>query len=260
MSAPVPAAFSTTRTHIAGIPVEDLAGQFGTPTYVYDAAMILKRLVELAAFDHVRYAQKACSNLAVLDLLRRHGALVDSVSAGEIRRALAAGYSVAGTPPPIVYTADIFDAEALDLCVERNIHVNCGSPDMIEHLAAVPPADESRSVSTRVSVMATVGRRIRAATRQSTVSGTSRSASAWKWPPGIRSPSAASTCTSARAPIWNISRKSVRRWRKRRWPLVPPSRRSAPGAACRRSIARATAMSIWRPISPFGMPSVNGWK
>ena len=106
--------------------------------------MILQRLADLAAFDHVRYAQKACSNLAVLDLLRRHGALVDAVSAGEIRRALAAGYPVAGTPPPIVYTADIFDREALDLCVERDIHVNCGSPDMIEHSAAAPRAGRSR--------------------------------------------------------------------------------------------------------------------
>src|SRR5580658_10338862 len=106
MSATV--AFSTTRTDIAGIPVAELGRQFGTPTYVYDAAVILKRLADLAAFDHVRYAQKACSNLAVLDLLRRHGSLVDSVSAGELRRALAAGYAVEGTPPPIVYTADIF--------------------------------------------------------------------------------------------------------------------------------------------------------
>ncbi len=130
--------FSTTRTHIAGIPVPDLARQFGTPTFVYDAAMILQRLADLAAFDSVRYAQKACSNLAVLDLLRRHGALVDAVSAGEIRRALAAGYGIEGAPPPIVYTADIFDAEALDLCVEHNVHVNCGSPDMIEQLGRRP--------------------------------------------------------------------------------------------------------------------------
>ena len=41
MTAPAPLPFSTTRTHIAGLPVEDLARQFGTPTYVYDAAMIL---------------------------------------------------------------------------------------------------------------------------------------------------------------------------------------------------------------------------
>ncbi len=187
------AAFSTTRTHIAGIPVAELARQFGTPTYVYDASVILQRLADLAAFDHVRYAQKACSNLAVLDLLRRHGALVDAVSAGEIRRALAAGFEVAGTPPPIVYTADIFDAEALDFCVEHDVHVNCGSPDMIEHLGrrAPDPAYRapvgSRCGSIPVSATATAARRTRAATSRSTASGTSRSASAWKQPPGIRS-------------------------------------------------------------------------
>ena len=36
-------------------------------------------------FDVIRFAQKACSNLAILDLVRRHGVLVDAVSAGEIR-------------------------------------------------------------------------------------------------------------------------------------------------------------------------------
>jgi len=134
--------FSTIRSQIAGIPVVELARQFGTPAFVYDAATMLKRLDELRRFDCVRYAQKACSNLAILDLLRRHGALVDTVSAGEIRRALAAGYAGAGDPPPIVYTADIFDAEALDLCVEQGIHVNCGSPDMIDQLGLRAPGRE----------------------------------------------------------------------------------------------------------------------
>ena len=55
---------STFRTEIAGLPVADLARQFGTPTFVYDAAMIQRRIADLAAFDVVRYAQKACSNLA----------------------------------------------------------------------------------------------------------------------------------------------------------------------------------------------------
>ncbi|MGA2032069.1 MAG: diaminopimelate decarboxylase, partial [Thermoguttaceae bacterium] len=99
---------------MAGLALADLARQFGTPTFLYDAAAILRRLGDLAEFDYVRYAQKACSNLAILDLLRRQGVLVDAVSAGEIRRALAAGYSAGGTPPPLVFTADIFDAEALD--------------------------------------------------------------------------------------------------------------------------------------------------
>lgn len=134
--------FSNVRTEIAGIPVVDLAREFGTPTFVYDAAKIVERLADLEAFDHVRYAQKACSNLAILDLLRRHGALVDAVSACEIRRALAAGYATAGSPPPIVYTADIFDADALELVVEKNIHVNCGSPDMIDQYGSRAPGRE----------------------------------------------------------------------------------------------------------------------
>ena len=137
-----PTSFPSLRTEIAGVNVVDLVRQFGTPTYVYDAGKILERIEDLRAFDDVRYAQKACSNLAVLDLVRRHGALVDAVSAGEIRRALAAGYSPSGNPPPIVYTADIFDAESLEAVVEQGIHVNCGSPDMIDQLGERAPGRE----------------------------------------------------------------------------------------------------------------------
>jgi len=140
--------FSTLRTKIAGMPVVDLARQFGTPTFVYDAAKIDHRLSDLAAFDYVRYAQKACSNLAIVDLIRRGGALVDAVSAMEIRRAFAAGYKAEGLPPPIVYTADIFDADALDLVVEKNIHVNCGSADMIDQLGS---RTSNRDITLRIN-------------------------------------------------------------------------------------------------------------
>jgi diaminopimelate decarboxylase len=70
------------------------------------------------------------------------------VSAGEIRRAVAAGYATEGSPPPIVYTADIFDAEALGLCVEANIHVNCGSPAMIDQLGNCAPG---RAITLRIN-------------------------------------------------------------------------------------------------------------
>src|SRR5207253_6979534 len=75
-----------------------------------------------------------CSNLAILDLVRRHGARVDCVSAGEIHRAIAAGFKPGQTrhPPEIVYTADIFDRESLQYVIEHDIHVNCGSPEMID--------------------------------------------------------------------------------------------------------------------------------
>jgi diaminopimelate decarboxylase len=134
--------FLTLRHEIAGVPVRDLASEFGTPTYVYDEAKIVERIGDLKQFDVIRYAQKANSNLAILDICRRNGVVVDAVSAGEIRRALAVGYSPAGHPHGIVYTADIFDREALDLVVEHNIHVNCGSPDMIDQLGERAPGRE----------------------------------------------------------------------------------------------------------------------
>jgi len=135
--------FSTQIEELAGHSVAELARRFGTPLFVYDAAIIIERVHDLAAFDVIRYAQKASSNLAILDLVRRHGVMVDAVSAGEIRRALAAGYQPGpGEPPQIVYTADIFDAEALDLVVELQIPVNCGSPDMIDQLGKRAPGSE----------------------------------------------------------------------------------------------------------------------
>ncbi|RIK74455.1 MAG: diaminopimelate decarboxylase [Planctomycetota bacterium] len=143
---PTKSTFSTHRTHIAGVPVPELARRFGTPSYIYDAAKIVERVNDLKQFEVVRYAQKACSNIAILDLVRRHGVLVDAVSAGEIRRALAAGYPLHpakhGDPHPIVYTADIFDRESLSLVVEQDIHCNCGSPDMIDQLGEAAPGRE----------------------------------------------------------------------------------------------------------------------
>ena len=141
-------AFSPLRTEIAGVGVDQLARQFGTPTYAYDAAKIRQRIADLRSFDVVRYAMKACSNLAILDLVRTAGAMVDTVSAGEIHRAIAAGYAVTGDPPPIVYTADIFDHESLELVIKHGVHVNCGSPDMIEQLGTAAPG---RSITLRLN-------------------------------------------------------------------------------------------------------------
>src|SRR5882724_11742524 len=92
-------------TDIGGQPIPKLARQFGTPAYIYDAAPIVRRINDLKSFDVIRFAQKACSNLAILDLVRRHGVLLDAVSAGEIHRAIAAGFKPgqADHPTEIVY-------------------------------------------------------------------------------------------------------------------------------------------------------------
>lgn len=129
--------FSISRNQIAGVSVADLAKEFGTPTYVYDSAKIAERINDLKKFDVIRYAQKANSNIAILDFVRRHGVVVDAVSVGEIHRAMAAGYSITGEPDPIVYTADIFDKAILDFVKANPIHCNAGSPDMITQLGEI---------------------------------------------------------------------------------------------------------------------------
>jgi diaminopimelate decarboxylase len=138
--------FSPLRTHIGGVAVRDIAQQYGTPTFVYDEATIVRKINDLKTFEVVRFAQKACSNIAILDLMRRNGVLVDAVSAGEIHRALKAGFTSHGptkdSPHPIVYTADLFDRETFELVLKHDLHVNCGSPDMIEQYGARKPGGE----------------------------------------------------------------------------------------------------------------------
>jgi diaminopimelate decarboxylase len=51
-------------------------------------------------------------------------------------------------PPEIVFTADVFDREAMELIVEHDLHVNCGSPDMIDQLGERAPG---RSVTLRIN-------------------------------------------------------------------------------------------------------------
>ena len=82
--------------HCEGVSLEEIAGRFGTPAYVYSAGTIrenFRRLDRaLAPLDRmICYALKANSNLAILNLLAKEGAGFDIVSAGELFRVLKAG-------------------------------------------------------------------------------------------------------------------------------------------------------------------------
>ncbi len=74
-----------------------VAGQVGTPVYVYDVEKIRGQYAALrtalAGVPHrVHYSVKANANLAVLNLVRGLGAGADIVSGGELARALKAGF------------------------------------------------------------------------------------------------------------------------------------------------------------------------
>lgn len=120
-----------------GALITALAAKVGTPFWLYDAARIESQVARLRGFDTIRYAQKASSNLDLLRVMRRNGVKIDAVSNGEISRALAAGYQAGGDD--LVFTADIFDRPTLERVADLRIPVNCGSPDMIDQIAAVSP-------------------------------------------------------------------------------------------------------------------------
>ena len=78
------------------VKLEDLAGRFGTPLYVYSYRTLIDHYLKLEkAFRPVKalicYSVKANSNLAILKALIAHGAGLDIVSGGELFRALKAG-------------------------------------------------------------------------------------------------------------------------------------------------------------------------
>ncbi len=78
------------------VDITALAGDVGTPFYVYSAATLRRHVrVMREAFAGINtlvaYAMKANSNQAVLRVVAREGAGADVVSGGELERAIAAG-------------------------------------------------------------------------------------------------------------------------------------------------------------------------
>ena len=135
----MPRPLASTDTDLTAANLLRLPAEFGCPVWVYDAQIIRQQIAKLAQFEVVRFAQKACSNIHILRLMREQGVKVDSVSLGEIERALAAGYDPLNHPDDIVFTADLIDDATIARVKELNIAVNAGSVDMLAQLGAVSP-------------------------------------------------------------------------------------------------------------------------
>ncbi|WP_024562097.1 diaminopimelate decarboxylase [Franconibacter helveticus 513] len=135
----MPRPLDNTETALNAANLSRLPAQFGCPVWAYDAQIIRERIAQLQQFDVVRFAQKACSNIHILRLMREQGVKVDSVSLGEIERALAAGYDPQNNPDDVVFTADVIDEATLARVSELRVPVNAGSVDMLEQLGAVSP-------------------------------------------------------------------------------------------------------------------------
>jgi diaminopimelate decarboxylase len=135
----MPRPLNSTDTDLNAENLLRLPAEFGCPVWVYDAQIVREKIAALHQFDVVRFAQKACSNIHILRLMREQGGKVDSVSLGEIERALAAGYDPQADSDAIVFTADLIDSATLSRVKELQIPVNAGSVDMLEQLGQVSP-------------------------------------------------------------------------------------------------------------------------
>lgn len=106
-----------------GVKLADIADAVGTPCYVYSTATLERHYqVFRDAFAPrevlVAFAVKANSNIAVLATLARQGAGADTVSQGEIERALMAG----APPEKIIFSGVGKTADELAFAVKAAVH------------------------------------------------------------------------------------------------------------------------------------------
>lgn len=116
----------------------DVANEYGTPTYVYDATTIIDQYQKLyLAFKpldvKLHYAMKALSNVNILRLLKNEGAGLDAVSTQEVQLGLHAGFA----PSSIMYTPNCVSFEEIQQAVELGVHINLDNLNMLEKFGSV---------------------------------------------------------------------------------------------------------------------------
>ncbi len=121
--------------------LQSLATKAGTPYWLYDAAVIRRRIADIRGITdapnlQARFAMKACPATKVLCEMAAAGIWIDAVSGNEVLRALRAGHPAGMEPPAICFTADVFRDNALSVVMEHGVLPNIGSPGMIRDLAA----------------------------------------------------------------------------------------------------------------------------
>ncbi len=117
----------------SGVNINELANQFGTPLYVYDAATIKARYHKLkTAFSGIRirlhYACKANANISIMKLLKSEGAGLDAVSIEEVQLGILAGFQ----PHDIIYTPNSVDFSEVQQAVALGVRINIDNLRILE--------------------------------------------------------------------------------------------------------------------------------
>ncbi|MBL7559614.1 diaminopimelate decarboxylase [Olleya sp. YSTF-M6] len=119
----------------------EIAKDFGSPVYVYDANIIeaqYKRLT--SAFNTVKqlkinYAVKALSNISVLKFMKQLGAGLDTVSIQEVHLGLAAGYKA----KDIIFTPNGVSLLEIETVAKLGCQINIDNLSILEQFGTKHP-------------------------------------------------------------------------------------------------------------------------
>ncbi|MBC3758575.1 diaminopimelate decarboxylase [Hyunsoonleella sp. SJ7] len=118
-----------------------IAKEFGSPVYVYDAHKIESQYKRLTgAFKSVKqlkinYAVKALSNISILKLFKSLGAGIDTVSIQEVQLGLAAGFSA----EQIIFTPNGVSLDEIEKAAKLGVQINIDNLSILEQFGTKHP-------------------------------------------------------------------------------------------------------------------------
>lgn len=118
---------------INGVDVLGLCKEYGTPLYVYDAAVIERQYNKLMnAFPNknmkISYACKSLTNISILKFIKNLGAKLDTVSIQEVQLGLKAGFE----PKDIMYTPNCVNIDEINKAVGFGVQINIDNISILE--------------------------------------------------------------------------------------------------------------------------------
>jgi diaminopimelate decarboxylase len=120
---------------VAGFSLLELAQTYGTPLFVYDAQRIenqYRRMVDSMKVPNlqVNYACKALTSQAILKLMHKLGAGLDTVSIQEIELGIKAGFA----PKDIIFTPNSVSFDEIERALEIGVKINIDNIETLEYL------------------------------------------------------------------------------------------------------------------------------
>ncbi|MGC4128811.1 MAG: diaminopimelate decarboxylase [Bergeyella sp.] len=109
-----------------------IAGDYGTPVYVYDVESIKEQYEKLTSSFSKKtkffYAAKALTNINILKYVNKLGANLDCVSINEVKLGLKAGFP----SDRILFTPNCVDLAEIELAMELKVHINIDNISILE--------------------------------------------------------------------------------------------------------------------------------